>query len=713
MAVSLDGPAGLQRAQRLPDQQQLGATDNAHEDFRQNGAALAADQDASCIEAVSREAVSQTPTAEGGQLDIVGNAPATPAPHLIAGFGRSMDGEGSPTETQSSDVFATPMAGPATPGGSWMTHASSLASSSLTAYATPMGALEPPTPSSATPISATPPADAPGRTHMAQQSKKGLGNGDADNSIDMSAELARANGVQDLVSSQHQTSAGKGSRAADAVPSPLRTPTSRSTSGSMSLMIQPVSDAQNDSQGSSVGSASNAPDPSCRDSQTALLWCHETIDDDIPQPAHVPVRTALLGAPSVYPFISSPTPRSPLSRQSGPAASDGDAIRTADQALSPASHREETTAPMQDSPAGVTQPEGGTVSACHEDEVASDNARPSEVVVAPAENVALNNAATKPLGDSNHSADSHFAGSPCEPADMAQAASSCQQLLQEASSGSAPAMETLTEGSETERPFDPAQPESSSRASSPSFTAQSGSGHISADAAGDVSNETEQHQAACDDSAADDLAAPGSDTKNASQTSASSLRPADDDAAQRQSPAMSALATATHVITPKDRIDPIDQPLQLGQENKAPEQASPQEAPTPSSPQTRDMTPTDVGEGGLEPLQSMQENEPVANAALQASSHGQLGMVRGLPALELPTSGVLQAITNTHSPSPGAGGAASPWDQSPAADHSGAPTGSWWSSSSASNSLRGVLPTHPPPPPPPPPGFPFVRPESK
>ena len=96
----------------------------------------------------------------------------------------------------------------------------------------------------------------------------------------------------------------------------------------------------------------------------------------------------------------------------------------------------------------------------------------------------------------------------------------------------------------------------------------------------------------------------------------------------------------------------------------------------------------------------MQENaaagqQPQQKMVSPTSVQGQVMGPGRLTELELPTPGVLQAITNTHSPSPGAGGAGNPWEggHSPSpsggGEHSGAATGSWWSSSSASNSFKG------------------------
>ncbi|KAK9865934.1 hypothetical protein WJX84_003584 [Apatococcus fuscideae] len=101
-----------------------------------------------------------------------------------------------------------------------------------------------------------------------------------------------------------------------------------------------------------------------------------------------------------------------------------------------------------------------------------------------------------------------------------------------------------------------------------------------------------------------------------------------------------------------------------------------------------DNQPPSLGADGGGPTQDG------AALSIPSSAEGHVTGSGGLPLLDLPTPGVLQAITNTHSPSPGAGGAGNPWDaaQSPSQSgggHSGAATGSWWSSSSASNSFRG------------------------
>ena len=564
MAMSLDGPAGLSVAQRLPAPATAGA--QAHP----------AASDANECSPMS----AHTPAAA-----------VTPATALHDGASAERNrrlGTGSPTSTQSSALFATPMAGFApTPSSSWRGPASSMASGSFAGYATPMGTLEPPTPCSATPNpnAAADPSDSPQALSGQYESEAA---GQAPD------QPAQAQAAQQAGISNRTPASSEGT----AVASSLQTPDHNDPTEDESAGVSP--EARDAATAAALQTPQHRPDDRCHDSGTALLWCHETIDDDLAGPS-LPV--SILGPPPIYPLISSPTPVRPP-----PTTTEGASAELPGHAQS-----------------AVATPQA----ALHPFEQVADVSKSS----IPAEG-AMETAVPTPAG----------------------------LVRAQSTPGSGDWYRRIL------RTFD--TPGHGAPASVADGRAQMGAGSAFSLPA----EEAPKSQSAGVPEA----------MGNAELTGLA----VDLEAGQQNAPNSRASSAAGVETPPTTQAD--EAPEETSQQEAASSEGSGPQLP----PASHDMGPA------AEPAVAMQENaaagqQPQQQMVSPTSVQGQAMGPGRLTELELPTPGVLQAITNTHSPSPGAGGAGNPWEggQSPSpsggGEHSGAATGSWWSSSSASNSFKG------------------------
>ncbi|KAK9833096.1 hypothetical protein WJX74_007069 [Apatococcus lobatus] len=509
----------------------------------------------------------------------------------------------SPSSTQSSAVFATPMAGlAATPSSSWRRPASSMASGSLMDYATPMGTLEPPTPCSATPIAAAASSSSPHIPPGHQQA--------------IAADISAAQG-EAADDEQQATATVRSPTSNEGNPEPprlstLQLPEDAGASEDASVEASPK--AENAVMVRGLETPQQQPRGIYGDSGTALLWCHERIDDDIPA---APLPVSILGPPPIYPVITSPTPARVMSTNSSSKSSPG--------------HIESCNAAVATPVAALQPPAQAQRRASGIDEEDSQAAAAS---------------------DKTHPTPAGRVGAQGTP-------------------GSGEWYRRIL------RTFDPATPEQPA----------SGRGEYETDAHIPAQPQIMHRLAyACDSASATQPEQETEETLQILQETAV-FSPAENNAAESVQPHLSQMASR------------ILQPLQPTLAHAAAEQSPQNRASSPGL-EGPELPFSQQGKGqAVSAAQAMQENDaaeqmPHQKATYPASVQGQAEGPGHLTALELPTPGVLQAITNTHSPSPSAGGAGNPWEgaQSPSpsgGDQSGAPTGSWWSSSSASNSFRG------------------------
>ena len=717
MAVSLDAPAGLGAAQDLPESGSAAALMARAGPPASQSAAVgfqAAPEAEHCNELDGMRSVC-TPAAACV-------APATPMHEGTPGAGDRY--VGSPTSTQSSALFATPMAGlAATPSSSWRGQASSMASGSMPGYATPMATLEPPTPCSATPTAATAdltsPQDPPGQ----RQSWAPVDAADSA-AVRQTLEQAARDGQQPAVSNLPSISTR--ASPSPARPRTLQIPDGAAASKDDSPEVSPRADngavvRELQSPGPQTGGAS-------LDASTALLWCHETIDDDLPGPS---LPMSLLGPPPIYPMITSPSPAcsSPIatskvtcSRSSGAPKSDSITPAAALEPSAP-SHEQATAASHGTDVVGggTPLPPPACLSRAQSTPGSGDWYRRIMRTFDPA----------TPEGpgrpDTDVESAAHLStevpsdgGAAFVPEDPGKAVPPGMTTTQQVdvvctiSSASAACLEPHQEGGAGEEHI------STALANTPENSQAMEAGRLlEADVQLALEHKTDQQNVGI-------LVHPQTeDGVAAGRQSASAMQPEYQDAASLQatsepaSPASAGgqAARSTPATLSQSAVYDVGHPQKI-LAAATPEPPFQQHAdlsgladfkpPLFGHDKGQDVNPgqamqeadaakaqsQDISPGQLMQGTDAAQAQSRRNAASPASIQGQAEGPGRLAALELPTPGVLQAITNTHSPSPRAGLAGNPWEgaQSPSpsgGDQSGAPTGSWWSSSSASNSFRG------------------------
>ena len=595
--------------------------------------------------------------------------PTTPMNHPWETAGSNRMDADSPACTQSFDVFGTPMGGAPTPAISWKGQSSSMASGSLAGYSTPMGALEPPTPCSATPVP-TPAAQArtPILTSLSASHEE-LATAmlwchetiDDDTPQRPPMPILGPPPVYPRILSPAPCSPPA------AAPKPHELARERVPEGAGPVTAAATSLAQPGTAASQEAPAADAPSAS-DDAVSA-----QTPEVGVGSSAELPSQE--LGEVSG----ADAAPASPAGKEWGDL---GAALQV----------------PCDEQSMDVIAQEAGPEAASEQQELGdacSHGTQQQEGGSGPTDG------SCSDLQEQQLSDDGHQAASPLEqlerqnervikPADGSKFAPGPSEDIQAAAEDCMPA----PTGAHTE---DQLAGNTVCRASE-----QEGTGDL--DEASIPQQDDGQQEACPQEELPPFTTSEDATTNGVSDVSPPAVpSPRERDGVVQQQPEANAPALAAAQAAGPDRQTAIGQPTVglLHDTHKAGLLSPRREGSAGLEQQPRSVLANPVV------LQGMGDNQPPSLGAdgggptqdgaalsIPSSAEGHVTGSGGLPLLDLPSPGVLQAITNTHSPSPGAGGAVNPWDaaQSPSQSgggHSGAATGSWWSSSSASNSFRG------------------------